>query len=111
MITFDELPLFRATDPNTSAAAAKNVMANRRVTQLEALLRAYEANWKGLTDEEAGTIACKTVVASGYWKRSADLRSLGLIMPTRTTRKTSSGCNAMVCVITQDGLDKLAGNK
>jgi len=111
MITFDDLPLFRATDPNTSVAAAQNVMANRRVTQLEALLRAYEANWKGLTDEEAGIIASETVASNGYWKRSADLRTMGFIMPSRTTRKTSSGCNAMVCVITQDGLDKLAGNK
>ena len=111
MISFNELPLFRATDPDTSIAAAKNVMVKRRATQLETLLRAYEANWKGLTDEEAGVIASATTPSNGYWKRSADLRTMGLIMATKTTRKTFSGCNAMVCVITQDGLDKLAGNK
>ena len=97
MITFDDLPLFRATDPDTSRQGAP-----RRGSQAMTILALYD-NIGGLTDEQAVEISGLT----GGWKRCSDLRRLGFISDTGERRKTLGGCQAMVCRITVAGLDAL----
>lgn len=96
----------RATDPETSKAAAASI---RTGSHKQLLLEAYRAaGYKGLTDEEAAERAGLT--RTGYWKRCSDLRRDGFIVP-RTyddgdimTRIVMSGQWAMVCVYA-GGLD------
>lgn len=63
----------------------------KRGSQCATLLEVYRAYPEGLTDRE---VSLKAGVESG-WKRSADLRKLGLIRPTGETRGTPP---QMVCV-------------
>ena len=93
MITFDDLPLFRATDPDTSRNAVP-----RRGSQAMTILALYD-NIGGLTDEQAVEISGLV----GGWKRCSDLRRLGYIVDIGDRRKTISGCEAMVCEITLKG--------
>ena len=97
MITFDDLPLFRASDPDTSRQAVP-----RRGSQAMSILSLY---LKGnLTDEQA-------VEVSGFvggWKRCSDLRNLGFITDTGERRTLSSGKQGMVCAITPAGKEALA---
>jgi hypothetical protein len=103
MTTFDDLPLFRNTDPEGSVNGAKHITP-KRGSQAYSLLIAYMGSpVYGLTDEEACTIRG---IHHG-WKRCADLRRLGLIEPTGDMRPTVAGVNAMVCRITQAGLEAL----
>ena len=97
MITFDDLPLFRATDPDTSRNAVP-----RRGSQAMSILSLYLHG--DLTDEQA-------VEVSGFvggWKRCSDLRRLGYIRDTGDRRTTQGGCKAMVCAITPAGIEALA---
>lgn len=103
MTTFDDLPLFRSTDPQGSANGAKHIRP-RAGSQAMRILGVYLAHTVyGLTDEEAAQLA---VVHHG-WKRCADLRRLGFIEPTGDTRPTVAGVQAMVCRITPAGLEAL----
>ena len=103
MTTFDDLPLFRNTDPEGSVNGAKHITP-KRGSQAYSLLIAYTRSpVDGLTDGEACTIRG---IHHG-WKRCADLRRLGLIEPTGEMRKTVAGVNAMVCRITQTGWEAL----
>ena len=62
----------------------------------------------GLTDEEASRVA-GVPQNSCWWKRSGELRELGLITPMTNDngdlirRKGTSGVSRMVCVITDEG--------
>ena len=97
MITFDDLPLFRATDPDTSRQGAP-----RRGSQAMSILGLYLHG--DLTDEQA-------VEVSGFvggWKRCSDLRRLGYITDTGDRRMTLGGCKAMVCAITPAGIEALS---
>ena len=98
MITFDDLPLFRATDPDTSRNAVP-----RRGSQAMTILALYD-NIGGLTDEQAVEISGLV----GGWKRCSDLRRLGFITDTGERRKTLGGCQAMVCRITPAGIEALS---
>lgn len=99
MANFDDLPLFRNTDPEGSVNGAKHITP-KRGSQAYSLLIAYMGSpVYGLTDEEACTIRG---IHHG-WKRCADLRRLGLIEPTGDYRPTMAGVNAMVCRITDAG--------
>ena len=98
MITFDDLPLFRATDPDTSRNAVP-----RRGSQAMTILALYD-NIGGLTDEQAVEISGLV----GGWKRCSDLRRLGFITDTGDRRKTLGGCQAMVCRITPAGIEALS---
>ena len=98
MITFDDLPLFRATDPDTSRNAVP-----RRGSQAMTILALY-GNIGGLTDEQAVEISGLV----GGWKRCSDLRRLGFITDTGERRKTLGGCQAMVCRITPAGIEALS---
>jgi hypothetical protein len=97
MITFDDLPLFRASDPDTSRQSVP-----RRGSQAMSILSLY---LKGdLTDDQV-------VEVSGFvggWKRCSDLRSLGFIIDTGERRKVSSGKLGMVCAITPTGIEALS---
>jgi hypothetical protein len=101
--TFDDLPLFRNSDPSTSRKAAEQV-APRRGTQMARLLACYAEASLGLTDDQAGQ---RAGLLNGYWKRCADLRRLGYIVDTQTTRPSNQGCQAMVCVISASGIEAL----
>ena len=103
-----DLPLFRVTDPGTSAKGAKDVKP-RRGSQTSLLLNMY-ASYKitGLTDEEAGIwTGLADMPKCCYWKRCSELRALGLIADTGNTRLSSAGSAMMVCRITVAGLDAL----
>ena len=103
MTKFDDLPLFRNTDPEGSVNGAKHVLP-KRTSQAMRLLAVYAANpIMGLTDEEASSQAG---IVHG-WKRCSDLRRLGLIEDAATMRQTSSGVMAMVCRVTAEGLEAL----
>jgi len=103
---WDELPLFRNTDPETSAMGAQDVKP-RRQTQALRLLAEY-VHRDGLTDEEAALFA--GLIKTGYWKRCSDLRTAGFIIPTGETRIGSQGSLMRVCAITEEGLE-MAGHK
>ena len=111
-MNFDDLPLFRNTDPDTSKHGGSDV-AMRRNSQAFALLGAYNS-WRigGLSDEQAG----KQTLWKGsnmfdlrlcYWKRCSDLRAKGLIEPTGETRTSQAGSEQMVCRITAQGVEAL----
>ena len=100
---FKDLPLFRNSDPSTSRKAAEQV-APRRGTQMARLLAQYSMAPIGLTDDQAGQ---RAGLVNGYWKRCADLRRLGYIIDTGTTRETNSGSMGMVCAITVKGQEAL----
>jgi len=94
---------FHASDPETSRkAATKPSNVIRFGTQRYQLLHRFIlANDTGLTDEEAG----KRAGVGGYneRRRCSDLRRMGLIEPTGTTRRTDTGHEAMVCRATDAG--------
>jgi hypothetical protein len=103
MDKFNDLPLFRSTDPEGSSNGARHIKP-RQGSQAMTLLRVYTGHSVyGLTDEEAAQLAG---VHHG-WKRCADLRRLGYIEPTGAQRPTMAGVNAMVCRITQAGYEAL----
>lgn len=104
---WDELPLFRNTDPITSAQAAADVKP-RRMSQAMRLLAEYRYR-DGLTDEEAGLFA--GLIKTGYWKRCSELRAQGFLFNTGTTRMGSQGSLMMVCGITPEGIELLEGLK
>lgn len=90
----------RARDPQTSKDAARSIEQSDAVnTLLLALTREYRlAGSDGLTDEEA---AQRTGI-DGAWKRCSDLRRLGVITPTGTRRKATSGRWQQVCAYKGD---------
>ena len=100
-IIFD-LPLFRSTDPETSRQVSPMRVGSHRAI----LLAIYADANLGLTDEEAAARAtAQGHDIKGYWKRCSDLRAIGLIQDLGIRRAVSSGSQAIVCAITQPGLD------
>jgi hypothetical protein len=105
-MTYQELPLFRATDPETSRQVSPIRVGSHRAL----LLEQYATATLGLTDEEAGARAALAGhEIKGYWKRCSDLRTLGLIQDLGHSRRLSSGSQGIVCAITQTGLDMVRG--
>ena len=103
---FDDLPLFRNTDPETSVKGAQDVKP-RRGSQAMLLLAEY-AHRDGLTDEEAGLFSgLLSRPKCCYWKRCSELRAKGLIIPTGETRLSSAGSAMQVCAITAEGRQAL----
>ena len=99
---WDELPLFRNTDPATSVQGAADVKP-RRGSQGMLLLAEY-AHRDGLTDEEAGLFSgLLHRPKCCYWKRCSELRAKGWIAPTGETRISSAGSSMQVCAITAEG--------
>ena len=103
---FEDLPLFRNTDPETSVKGAQDVKP-RRGSQAMLLLAEY-AHRDGLTDEEAGLFSgLLSRPKCCYWKRCSELRAKGLIIPTGETRLSSAGSAMQVCAITAEGRQAL----
>jgi hypothetical protein len=103
---YTDLPLFRATDPDTS----RQVSPLRVGTHRAVLLEQYFYATLGLTDEEAGARAALAGHdIKGYWKRCSDLRTLGLIEDLGIRRRLLSGSQGIVCAITQQGRDIVRG--
>jgi hypothetical protein len=105
-MTYQELPLFRATDPETSRQVSPIRVGSHRAL----LLEQYATATLGLTDEEAGmraALAGREI--RGYWKRCSDLRTMGLIQDLGIRRALTSGSQGIVCAITQAGLDMARG--
>ena len=103
---FEDLPLFRNTDPETSVKGAQDVKP-RRGSQAMLLLAEY-AHRDGLTDEEAGLFSGLLALPKCcYWKRCSELRAKGLIIPTGETRLSSAGSAMQVCAITAEGRQAL----
>jgi hypothetical protein len=109
-IMFDDLPLFRSTDPATSRQGAKDVLP-RRDSQQGQLLRVYGENRiYGLTDEQAGNLSgLAQKPKCCYWKRCSELRQKGLIEDTGQEALSSAGSSMMVCRLTEKGARLLAG--
>ena len=102
----EDLPLFRASDPDTSRQASPIRVGTHRAL----LLEQYATATLGLTDEEAGMRAALAGHdIKGYWKRCSDLRTIGLIEDLGIRRAVSSGSQAIVCAITQKGMDMVRG--
>ena len=105
-MTYQELPLFRATDPETSRQVSPIRVGSHRAL----LLEQYATATLGLTDEEAGARAALAGHdIKGYWKRCSDLRTIGLIQDLGIRRALLSGSQGIVCGITQSGLDMVRG--
>ena len=98
---WDELPLFRNTDPATSVQGAADVKP-RRTSQAMLLLSLYE--YADLTDEQAGDLSgLARRPKCCYWKRCSELRAKGYIVATGETRISSAGSAMQVCAITAEG--------
>jgi hypothetical protein len=78
------MPKARATDPETSHAAAQKI-APRAGTAKAKLLAAHAAHPDGLTDREAAEIAGVSL-QSEYATRCSELAKLGLLRDTELTR-------------------------
>jgi hypothetical protein len=105
-MTYQELPLFRATDPETSRQVSPIRVGSHRAL----LLEQYATATLGLTDEEAGMRAALSGhEIRGYWKRCSDLRTMGLIQDLGIRRTLTTGSQGIVCAITQSGLDMVRG--
>lgn len=105
-MTYQELPLFRASDPDTSRQVSPIRVGSHRAL----LLEQYATATLGLTDEEAGMRAALAGhEIRGYWKRCSDLRTMGLIQDLGIRRTLSTGSQGIVCAITQTGLDMARG--
>ena len=103
---YTDLPLFRATDPDTSRQPSPIRVNTHRAL----LLHEYFYATLGLTDEEAGArAALNGHDIKGYWKRCSDLRTLGLIEDLGIRRALTSGSQGIVCAITQAGIDTVRG--
>jgi hypothetical protein len=105
---FDDLPLFRSTDPATSRQGAHDVLP-RRDSQQGQLLRVYGENRiYGLTDEQAGNLSgLAQKPKCCYWKRCSELRQKGLIEDTGQEALSSAGSSMMVCRLTAKGAELL----
>lgn len=89
---FDAQIPARATDPDTSKAAAK-LGHSKRQSARYSLALAYALNGP-LTDEEAARLAG---LGQGAWKRCSELRASGMIDDTGERRVGSAGAEVMVC--------------
>jgi len=89
----------RSSDPATSKISALIPRENQRMR----VLRSYAHG--PLTDEEAGEWSG----VRGAWKRCSELRQLGLIVTSGTTRDSSTGSAMQVCRITGAGMIEVEG--
>lgn len=101
--TWNEPPLVRNSDPETSRSGAADVKL-RAGSQKARLLDAF-AHAVDLTSEEAGkATGLADKPGCCYWHRVSDLAAAGLIAPTGETREASTGSHQQVYRITSKGL-------
>lgn len=94
----------RREDPRTSHTAAHRIRPGSARYQL---LAAHRDHPTGLTDEEAAA-AADLSPRSEYATRCSELRNVGYLADTTTTRPGDAGTPRMVRVITRRGLAALA---
>lgn len=100
---FNDLPLFRNTDPITSELGAADVKPRRR-SQQATLLAVYAQFLGGISDEKAGDMSgLSRNPRCCYWKRCSELRAGGFIESTGQFVYSSAGSKQMVCAITDKG--------
>lgn len=97
-------PKARKTDPHTSLNAA-NLIAAKGGTHRVLLLEVFGRPGVAMTDEEAAE-RCGLTHAE-YATRCSELRRMGLIEDTGSTRESSTGQARMLSIITQAGRDVL----
>lgn len=104
-LTIFDIPLARATDPETSQRGAADVRI-RSLSQKHRLLGEYlAAGNDGLTDDQAGRYSgLSDNPRCGYWKRCSELRAAGLIERTGRVGKSDTGNDADICCITMAGI-------
>jgi hypothetical protein len=104
-LTIFDIPLARATDPETSQRGAADVRI-RAMSQKHVLLGAYiAAGDEGLTDDQAGRYSrLSDNPRCGYWKRCSELRAVGLIERTGRVGMSDTGNDADICSITPAGI-------
>lgn len=95
----------RATDPLTSAMAARMVSTKAETMRVK-LLKAHAKNPDGLTDEEAAKIAGVSL-QSEYATRCSELMRYAMLIDTTQKRVSSSGALRLVRVITPVGFEVL----
>lgn len=98
-MSYEQLPLARSTDPDTSHAAARRL--TRADSMRAKLLRTY-CQHGGLTAEEASEFAGYGP-ADGAWKRVSDLRNLGYLCDSGLRRVGTSGRQQVVLQATPAG--------
>lgn len=94
-------PSARNTDPDTSKAPAHSPTCNWGTHNHQMLKAWAKAPPEGWDDWEA--FEASDCQSRCHWKRSSDLRYLGLIEDTGVRRKGTSGASRMVCSITYSG--------
>ena len=99
----------RATDPDTSHAAAAMSRLGRNKLMFELLSSFSSGGHEGITDESAyERISSRFPKAKrSWWKRCSDLRQFGFIEPTGKKSRTETGAMARVCRVTPVGMAAL----
>lgn len=108
------MSLARATDPETSHAAAESVRVTRTAQCLHILETYAYADEDGLTSEEAARATREVDIESCWWHRVTDLQQNGYLDFLRDEAESivkrdtgRSGRDRRVYVITDKGLDAL----
>lgn len=103
------IALARATDPETSKAAARDVRL-RASSQAAKLLRCFAAaGERGMTSEEAGIAAGLAIPGCCYWRRVTYLAEHGLLEAINATRMSGAGSAQRVLAITPEGRRVVGG--
>ena len=106
----DVLPgLAREFDPDTSKQAALFVTAKATTARVR-LMEAHALYARGLTDEEAATVA-ELDIHSEYATRCSELKSWGFLRDTGDRRDGAAGAARMVRAITPAGLRAVADRR
>lgn len=102
----------RATDPETSHAAAREIRVKANSQRAYLLESFYRWHVKGgLTDEEAMMWSDHVNAISEFSKRCSELREGGYIEPTGETRAGSAGVERIVSRITDKGRAWIEANR
>ena len=104
---FGSEPVARATDPETSHAAA--MVAGRRVRESQVLVLETLAAGP-MTDEEMQAALARPMSLSGSRTRRKELTRYGLVVNTGHTRPTVLGNRSIVWQVTERGSALLAGD-
>lgn len=99
-------PGARNSDPETSHAAANRATISSAIDRGK-VLAVHASHPEGLTDFELATIMGRQQTSVG--KRRGELRDLGLIEASESTRPAPSGSSAIVWRITSEGLSRAKG--
>lgn len=94
--------LARSTDPQTSRDAALLINAKATTARVQ-LLKVHVENPRGLTDEEAATLAGLSLL-SEYSTRCSELKRMGVLLDSGTTREGQTGVHRLVRMVSDYGV-------